>query len=71
MPNLAETVEELRQFLTARVPVVILRSQERGRALQAIHSVAAALPQLPFFVHSSAEGLYQLGRGGSAMSDDH
>jgi len=68
MANMPQTAQDVQRFLMARVPVVVLRTQEHGRAIEVINSVAAQLPALPFFIHSPANGL--TGMDGRSVQDD-
>ena len=68
MPNQYETIEEVTRFLTARVPVIVLRAQEPGRAVEVVTSAMSALRK-PCYIHSPATGLVELGRT-TPVSDD-
>lgn len=69
MPTLTQTSDILLRFLKARVPLIILRSDERGRAMDVLSSVGAQLRSMPFYVHSRTTGLQDLASG-AAISDD-
>lgn len=69
MPNLIQTSETLLRFLKARVPLIVLRSDERGRAMDVLNSVSGQLRSMPFFVHSRTTGVQDLSSG-AAISDD-
>ncbi|MFT4298205.1 MAG: AAA family ATPase [Aeromicrobium sp.] len=69
MPNLTETISWLGRYYSARIPVVIVRSQEPARALNAIQSAGVKHQGMPFYLHSSAKGLTELS-GGQAVTDD-
>lgn len=69
MPNLVETTERLDRYFKARVPVIIVRTIEPSRALDAIRSAAARNRAMPFYAHSPAKGLGELA-GGQAITDD-
>jgi len=68
MSNMIQATDDIKRFLSARVPVVILRTQEHGRALDVISSVAAQLSSLPFFIYSPANGLSTM--DGRSVQDD-
>jgi hypothetical protein len=69
MPNLIETTERLDRYFKARVPVIIVRTQEPSRALDAIRDAAARNRAMPFYAHSPAKGLGELAVG-HAITDD-
>ena len=69
MPNLIETTERLDRYFKARVPVIIVRTQEPSRALDAIRDGAARNRAMPFYAHSPAKGLAELA-GGQPITDD-
>ncbi len=60
MPNLAQTRDRLDRYFKARVPVVVVRTQEPSRALEAIRSAAQSNKAMPFYLHSSAKGLLDM-----------
>lgn len=70
MPNLYETTEQLDLYFKARVPVIVVNTQEPSRALEAIRQAALGRnAAMPFYVHSPAKGLTDLGNG-QAITDD-
>lgn len=69
MPNLIDTTELIDRYFKARVPVIIVRTQEPSRALDAIRDAAARNRAMPFYAHSPAKGLGELA-GGQAITDD-
>lgn len=69
MPNQIETTEALNLFIKARVPLIVVRSIERSRALDVIEYAAKQVKSMTFYVHSRTKGLSELG-GASALSDD-
>jgi hypothetical protein len=69
MPDFSETRELVRNYVLARVPLVVIRSIERGRAIALLESIAAERRDLPFFMHTRTEGLRQLA-GGGVVSED-
>ncbi len=69
MPNLIETTELLDLYYKARVPIVIARTQEPSRALEAISAAASRNRAMPFYLHSPAKGLLDLA-GGQPITDD-
>ncbi|WP_120004385.1 AAA family ATPase [Nesterenkonia muleiensis] len=69
MPDLSGTIELLTRYTKARVPVVVVRTQEPSRALDAIRHAAAGQPSMPYYAHSPAKGLGDL-MSGQAIIDD-
>jgi len=69
MPNLVETTDRLDRYFKARVPVVVVRTQEPSRALDAIRDAARRNRAMPFYAHSPAKGLAELSAG-KAITDD-
>jgi hypothetical protein len=70
MPNLLETTDQLDLFIKARVPVIVVNTQEPSRALQAIRQAALGKnAAMPFYVHSPAKGLADLANG-QPITDD-
>jgi hypothetical protein len=69
MPNLLETSDNLRRRLQARVPLIVVRSIERTRALGAVTDTARAMKAMAFYTHSRTTGLFELG-GRSPVNDD-
>ena len=69
MPNLIETMEKLDRYFKARVPVIIVRTQEPSRALETIREAAVRNRAMPFYAHSPAKGLAELA-GGQPITDD-
>ncbi|MGW1175067.1 AAA family ATPase [Kitasatospora sp. NPDC002543] len=71
MPNYADSRRDLGSYLTARVPVIGLRTIEQQRALRLVREVAtqSRSGNLPFWVYTRATGLRDL-RTNSPMQDD-
>lgn len=68
MANEVQTAADLVRFLKARVPVIVLKTQENGRAIELVRSITNQLPNLPFYFHSPADGLTDL--NGRSVQDD-
>lgn len=60
MPNQHDTAKELRQFLNARIPLIVLRSAESRRALEVTRGVAGGMRGMPFFAFTRTGGLTEL-----------
>ena len=69
MTNFLGTRELLQNYLKARVPLVVVRSIERGRCVALLESLAAEFRQMAFYLHTRTEGLKQLADG-QHVSDD-
>lgn len=69
MTNFLGTRELLQNYLKARVPLVVVRSIERGRCVALLESLAAEFRQMAFYLHTRTEGLKQLSDG-QHVSDD-
>lgn len=69
MPDQHETSEQLLRLLQARVPLIVIRTVERTRALDVIDHVASQVKSMPFYVHSRARGLVERGQS-VPVSDD-
>ena len=69
MPNYMDTIDEVRKFLLARVPIVIVKTQEPGRGAEVINA-ALNSERMSAYIHSPATGLISLGQT-QAISDDH
>lgn len=69
MPNRNATIEQLDLYYKARVPVVVVNTQEPSRALEAIVDAARRNRAMPFYVHSPAKGLLDIA-GGTPITDD-
>ncbi|WP_242086747.1 AAA family ATPase [Microbacterium lacticum] len=63
MTNLTETREVLKNYLKARIPLVVIRSMERNRCADVLASLAGEFRQMPFYIHTRTEGLKQLSDG--------
>ncbi|MCF6389350.1 AAA family ATPase [Mycobacterium sp. MBM] len=60
MPNLADTSTELRRYLNARIPLIVLQSSEARRAQDLIRQVAGQLKAMSFYCHTRTGGLTEL-----------
>ncbi|MDO4761609.1 MAG: AAA family ATPase [Corynebacterium sp.] len=60
MPNYTQTRNTITQFLTARVPLIVVHSIEPNRVLSILRDIAANFPNMPFFEYSGTEGLTEL-----------
>nr|WP_313777374.1 AAA family ATPase [Mycobacterium sp.] len=60
MPNQADTADELRRYLNARIPLIVLRSSEARRAQELIRQVAGQLKAMAFYCHTRTGGLAEL-----------
>lgn len=71
MTNYAESLKDLDSYISARVPLIGVRSIEQVRALRLVRQVAAVpkRSQLPFWVYTRATGLRDL-RTNSPATDD-
>ena len=65
-----QTAEEVRRFLKARVPVIVMRTVEPTRALAIINEMANDFRQMPFFSYTRTEGLREV-LSDSAVTDDY
>jgi len=63
-----QTAEEVRRFLKARVPVIVMRTVEPTRALAIVNEMANDFRQMPFFSYSRTEGLREV-LSGSAVTE--
>jgi len=63
MTNLLETREVVKNYLKARIPLVVVRSMERNRSADILTSLAGEFRQMPFYMHTRTEGLKQLSDG--------
>ena len=64
------TSNEIRRFLKARVPVIIIRTVEPMRVSEIISQLATEFRQMPFFSYTRTEGLREV-LTGSSVSDDY
>lgn len=69
MPNQASTVELLNRYFKARVPVIVVMTQEPSRAVETIQQAASRNRAMPYYLHSPARGLSEL-LGGQPIIDD-
>lgn len=69
MANLADTRDVLKNYVKARIPLVVVRSMERNRCVDMLSSLAAEFRQMPFFIHTRTEGLKQLSDGALVSED--
>jgi len=69
MPDFNATRDLIKNYLRARVPLVVVRSIERNRCVALLTSLAGEFPQMPFYIHTRTEGLQQLSDG-QLVSED-
>lgn len=69
MPNLVETRDIVKRYLSARVPVIVIQSIEPGRVMDILAAHAADMRALTFYAHSRTEGLKQLNTGQTVLDD--
>lgn len=69
MPDLDQTQELVHRYLSARVPLVVVRSIEPVRVMNILRACAASLRTMSFYEHSRTVGLREL-LSGQALSDD-
>jgi ATP-dependent 26S proteasome regulatory subunit len=71
MPNYAESRRDLENYLTARVPVIGLRTIEQQRALRLVKEVATQPRRgsQPYWIYTRATGLRDLRSGVSVLDD--
>jgi ATP-dependent 26S proteasome regulatory subunit len=69
MSNYTDTSRTIRQYLSARVPLIIIKSEERSRVKEMMTEIAESLRVMPFYSYSRTEGLYQVAPY-SALADD-
>lgn len=69
MPNQLETSDKLLNFMKARVPLIIVRSIERTRALDVLSYAAKQVKSMSFYTHSRTMGIVELD-GTTPVIDD-
>lgn len=69
MPDFVATRDLIKNYLRARVPLVVVRSIERNRCVDLLASLAGEFRQMPFYMHTRTEGLKQLSDG-QLVSED-
>lgn len=69
MTDFAETQDILRNYVRARIPLIVIRSMERSRCVALMSSVADDFRQMPFYIHTRTEGLKLLADG-QLVSED-
>ncbi|GAB7046458.1 AAA family ATPase [Catenuloplanes indicus] len=71
MSNYAESVKDLDSYLSARVPVIAVHSQEQVRALRLVRQAASSprRANLPFWIYTRATGLRDLRTNAPAQED--
>ncbi|MDR0514527.1 MAG: AAA family ATPase [Coriobacteriaceae bacterium] len=69
MSDYAETMRSIKQYLSARVPLIVVKSQERSRVKEMMKEIAASLRVMPFYGYSRTEGLFQI-QPYSVIADD-
>jgi ATP-dependent 26S proteasome regulatory subunit len=69
MSDYAETMRSIKQYLSARVPLIVVKSQERSRVKEMMTGIASSLRVMPFYGYSRTEGLFQI-QPYSVIADD-
>ncbi len=69
MPDFNETKSILTSYLSARVPLIVVRTIETDRAMDVLRMAAADLRSLGYYEHSRTEGLKDL-LSGQVVEDD-
>ncbi|HWG28499.1 AAA family ATPase [Actinospica sp.] len=71
MATYAECLDELRSYLHARIPLIVLRSIEQSRAIRLVKELAgdANRGSMPFLIHTRATGLRDI-RTNAPLTDD-
>ncbi|MBW5483316.1 AAA family ATPase [Streptomyces bambusae] len=71
MPNYADSQRDLDSYISARVPVICLRTIEQPRALRLVRTAAghARRSNMPFWIYTRATGLRDL-RSNTPVMDD-
>lgn len=60
MPNYSGTRDIVKQFLSARVPLIVIHSVEPNRVISLLTDIANEFRSMPFFQYSGTEGLTDL-----------
>jgi len=68
MPDAAVCRETLQRYLKARIPIISVRTAERGRALELLRGIIASL-NIPGFVHTLSQGMRDLVTNRSVNED--
>lgn len=69
MPDLVETQQIVHSYLSARVPLIVIRTIEPGRAMELLRACAGGLRSMAYYEHSRTEGMKDL-VSGQTVSDD-
>ncbi|QGF23382.1 AAA family ATPase [Raineyella fluvialis] len=69
MPDLIETQRIVHSYLSARVPLVVIRSIEPTRVMDMLRGCASALRSMAYYEHSRTEGLKDLVSGQTVVDD--
>ena len=69
MPDFTHTRDLVKNYLRARVPLVVIRSIERNRCVDMLSSLAGEFRQMSFYMHTRTSGLTQL-TDGLQISED-
>lgn len=69
MADLAGTASLIRQYLNARVPLIVIRTIEPARATSILADCATTMRAMAFYQHSRTEGLRDMATG-HMVSDD-
>lgn len=70
MADFEETRSLIRRYLNARVPLIVVRTIEPGRASRVVADCANELRAMAFYEHSRTEGLRDM-TSGHTVSDDY
>lgn len=69
MPNQTETEEIVHRYLSARVPLIVIRTIEPSRAMSILGACAARLRAMSYYEHSRTEGLRELLSGHNVVDE--
>lgn len=69
MPDFEATQREVHNYLSARVPLIVVRSIEPNRVMDLLRGCASDLRQMGYYEHSRTEGLKDL-LSGQTVADD-
>lgn len=69
MPDFVETQQIVTSYLSARVPLIVIRSIEPGRVMDLLRASASGLRSMGYYEHSRTEGIKELISGQSVADD--
>lgn len=69
MPDFVETQQIVTSYLSARVPLIVIRSIEPGRVMDLLRACASGLRSMSYYEHSRTEGTKDL-LSGQGVADD-